>query len=313
VKSRLPLGVILSVVMILLEGCQSTPFEGVGTPLQSTAATAVVNTLQSAAPTQEPVLTSVTPSLKFDSTYSESEPLQDLKSIFSTLKSLRQLELRGVAEPGWYLHYHLPESDGNFSFLVHVIDDKHTCREQMVFTKEGDLISPYLFMNEAGALGSVDYEGKVRPLNTDFLNCDLENPRSMGMLGPYDYILSGKLAYYQNEIELMKKGQTTPGEFSAWFENHGGKAVFIVRFHFMGTGIWQNAKDDYQTIQDQSSYDEFDLDNGRLLRTWQIIILNNGEVIHMETKHYLTYYPELPADLEAAFDQVVSGLAALEK
>jgi hypothetical protein len=311
VKSFMTLGVILSVVMVLLDGCQPTPIEDIDTPAQTASVMTVVDTLLPATPTPESVSAIITPSIKYDSSYSESDPLQDLEKIFEILESLRQLELRGVAEPGWYLHYHLPENDGNFSFLVHVIDSQRTCKEQMVFTKKGDLISPYLIMNETEVTGIVDYQGKVRPLKTYISTCNLEDPRSMGMLGPYDYILSGKLAYYQNEIDLMSKGQTTPGKFSAWFDHYEGEEVFIVRFHLLGTGIWKNSNGEDQSILDQSSYDEFDLDNGRLLRTRQVTVLDNGEVIHMETKHYLTYYPKLPAELQSAFDQAVAGLEVL--
>ncbi len=190
------------------------------------------------------------------------------------------MEFSNVDKPGWYLHHHLPESERNPSFLAHVVDEAGTCKEQMTFTRQGGKITPIVFMIAAGVTGRISSTGQSLPLDVGSATCNLEDPSSLGIGGPYDYVLSGKLSYYRDELELMIEGQTTPVEFSAFFASDGKTDTFIVRHDLLGLGFWENSEGENQTITSNSSWDIFDLANGRLLSTREEITLANGDVIH---------------------------------
>jgi hypothetical protein len=318
-----------SILLFLLTSCQTNSIVTI-TPTQNTPMTSPTLTgLPISISTPKPNIPSTTPTLlptvDFNLAYTASTPLQDTQQMFSILKSLQQLEFSGLTEPGWYLRYDLmepklfPDDDKN-NFLVHVVDQKGSCQEQMVFFRKNGKISPFIFMSADGSRGSVDQTtGEVYRMNDKYIplvNCNIQNPGSLGGMSTEYYIQSDFVNFYENELNMIALGRMGDGNYDAWFEKRDEQEVFIVDFQSNtpnnGSYLDPETKENL-TVESMNRQEVFDLASGRPLTSTTELILSNEKTVNWGFQYILEYYPELPADLQTAFDQAVAGLEALKK
>lgn len=255
------------------------------------------------------------PAVTFNPAYSESTPLQDTAEMFAILEALHQREFSGLTTPGWYLRYDLsredaPDDDDLF-FLVHVVDGDGHCQEQMAFFRKDGRVVPFLYRDADGPTGITYTNGESRILEVNATTCDLAD---MSSLGGGTALFSSMLEGYRNTLKIVEETHGVYGEieFNAWFAHDAELGeVFIVQQ--VGSNIRQGVSIDPQTgesipISSSITQDVYDLISGRPVRSWSETTLANGHVNHDEVDYMLEYYPDLPEDLQTAFDQAVAGL-----
>ena len=317
----------LFLISLLLTGCNGSAAQTPDpTPLAKAAI--LVNTDQPpAAATSQMLLPTeqITPQLSvpYNPAYTESTPLTDTQKIIEILEDLRQLELDKLTEPGWYLEYYFSEPDPKDKYsrsnLVHVVDHNWNCLEQFTFFYQGGQIVPFTFINAAGNKGGYD------DLTGEFISLDYQitHPLKCNLLDTDDpgeisvYITSNSLGSYKRSLEIIaQQPQYNNIKFNAWFTRIDDQEFFVLQQDSNGpTGASTMDPDtkEFQWVSNSIRWEYFELASGRPVRQVEDATLSNGKVLHGVTHDTLIYYPELPADLQAAFDQAVAGLDALSK
>ncbi len=261
-----------------------------------------------------------------DLPYTEENPLTDGQSILQILSALKQRQIERLSKPGWYV-YGLESPNpqnwmSNYYFLTHTLDQSGACEFMSYYIKDGRILPQQLALAD-GRWGMIDVvgDGKVVMGETGKINwnngpvtdtCQVQNTETV--------------SFIQNETNTFQDivDGKTQGTYKAWAEQINGRKIFVLYYEVTGKDLGNVMDPDtrkLEPIEHAQTWLYIDLDWGTVLYEtgWQVFLLQNGKTIgsapaidKMIQDGY-TFYTELPADLQVAYEKSVTDLKAYLK
>lgn len=267
--------------------------------------------------------------------YTKHNPLTDASAILGILDALRQRQETWFSRPGWYQKTVCNNSIAGSNewmaclyFLVHVLDESLTCREQMVYFIVDGQPMPFQIMLENGATasfnvpaGTFGVDGVQPPDLT--VQCSLESLESVKVWG--ESLLTDERAWFnafENDLNTGGGSQdegsgATAGRIIAWKEQMGEKDFFVLAYEIHTFRYPQPVFVDLATgqnllIERSTRLKWFDLHTGLPLSEQEILYLHNGQMGDDEWIGNLqyTYYDVLPAELSQIYTDAANRVLA---
>lgn len=283
-----------------------------------------------AGPTQDS-----TPEPSLQIPYTKDNPLTDSPAILGILDALRQRQETWFSRPGWYQKTVCNDSIAGSNdwmaclhFLVHVLDETRSCREQMVYFIVDGQPMPFQIMLENGATagfnvpaGTFGFDG-VRPTDPT-IQCSLESLESVKVWG--ESLLTDERAWFdafENDLNTGGGSQdegsgATAGRIIAWKEQMGEQDFFVLAYEIHAFRDPQPVLVDPDTgqnllVEHSTRLKWFDLNTGLPLSEQEILYLQNGQMGDDEWIGNIqyTYYDVLPAELSQVYTDAANRVLA---
>jgi hypothetical protein len=258
----------------------------------------------------------------------------------NTLDALRQQQENWFSRPGWYqktvCNYGTLGIDDWMDclyFLVHVVDEARTCREQMVYFVIDNQAMPFEIMLEDGSVAGFNLpEGSFRVDDIRspdaVVQCSLENFESVEVWG--EALLTNERAWFEDFMNDLNTGGGRPeegssaiaGSVSAWQELSGDQSIFVLFYEitayreprplFLDPSMGQS-----MVIERSTRIKTFDLVTGLRLSEQEVLFLQNGQVAGGDDSGgsiQYAFFEHLPAELAQVYaDTAARVLAELGK
>lgn len=273
------------------------------------------------------------PALTFS--YTEANPLTEPQEISNLLDALRLRQEAWFSRPGWYLktvcNYLTPGVEhwmDCLHFLVHVVDDTRTCREQLVYFVIEGQIKPFEIMLEDGSRAAFtlpEVAFRVSPQSPDpTIQCSLENLESVEVWG--EFLLGNEHLRFESFLEELRTGGgsleegsgATAGSVSVWQEQVDGKNVLVLAYEITSFRAPQPVYMDPTTgqcllIERSTRLKQFDLLTGLQISEQEILYLQNGQTLGSDAASgsvQYVYYATLPANLAQVYTDTAARVLA---
>jgi hypothetical protein len=322
--------------ILLLTACGPTRQAASATPTIAPADNQTATPLPSAVPAVEGSTIPTSTPASLEIRYTEQNPLTEPDGILAVLDALRLRQEAWFSHPGWYqkkvCNYLDPGRENWMDclyFLVHVVDEVRTCREQMVYFIIDDQVKPFEVMLEDGSTGSFILPdgsfraGGVHPSDAA-RQCSLESLESVEVWGE-SLLVNERFALetFLGEIStgggsLEQGSGAIEGGLRAWQEETGGQSIFKLAYD---TTAFREPRPVYadpatgqnQVIERSTQLKTFDLNTGLPLAEQETLYLHNGQVLGADQAGgslAYAYYEILPADLAQVYAQVAARISS---
>jgi hypothetical protein len=268
--------------------------------------------------------------------YTEANPLTEPQEISNLLDILLLRQEAWFSRPGWYLktvcNYSAPGRDewmACLHFLAHVVDEAHTCREQLVYFVIDGQVKPFEIMLEDGSragftLPEVTFRAESPEPPDPAIQCSLENLESVNVWG--EFLLGNERVRLESFLEELRTGGgsleegsgATSGSVSAWQAQAGGQNVLALVYEIKSFRAPQPVYIDPITgqsllIMRSTRLKQFDLLTGLQISEQEILYLQNGQTLGGDAASgsvQYVYYEAMPADLAQVYADTAARVLA---